>query len=1063
MSEPRDHRVVPSAQSAQAAQVGVTRASSTSSPPQVTLEPLTSFKRSLEEIGFDTGPGDEPAHPASGPHQANTSPSEQRSNIPAGTHRRSESNSEVIVVSETSLPTSTPSADQSTSGTTHRRIMLARSRELTTPPLLPPIDSQSHLLELITSFSGTPSEQAGIPGRIISPINDATDSSSTSETEIFLSSSRRPEPVRLTSSEMHTRLRNGASSSESSTQTPTNPVTRRLLRNIPSRRNPNATSDNQNVRPLRTTTTRAPIFSSEGPVASNRSPELPPIDTSDNGLAQLTNLLYNNDQPGPLNGMEMRPHPSAGRIGRPDRNPAALSHSLENVSRSATYIPSRPFVESPSPPIGSPAAPVTATIASTLTSHWDEMSARIRNFDEAIAPLRRTPPPSLQLPSQLRGSYPPTLPHPFEEATSPSVANDNDDIARDYFWETTRNAYRDELRYIHNLNSVLDEREMEGEELTPVLSIPMLPPIASSPLLVVDEGFQLSAAGASGADGEEETEWEADEVPSAWLREARRNLARPVTGESFSRDSSAPLLELPNFSSSSLGLVDFPGGTDDNQWPTPSPINTHPLSSRISTEQLRQLPTEHLRQLRRFALRSVTARSRSRSSIAPSVLSTESEGNGNPGVRPQSVVSNEDIIVGVPPMLDEPFDRSVWRALEDRMPETQQQNNLQPHANNDATLNASVRSAVSSPSVGGTEAERVSEAELGTWREQLHQLVEGSLSSRTVPTLALSPPPVGFAASDVLNRSGSRLHQRFPRVIPQHARPASVGEGSNASSNLDFRQTLADRRENRLSTAGRANSLAVAVSEMGSNQSFRAPSVPTVNVEPSPQLSDILLFTPGARQQQETPSPRGTEAFRMLDDYWSNSTTAAVRGITREMEFMERYIMERRNDSPRVHRRSFSPLWDTDDPLSDFLSDVGFDGSYEALLELGEQLGVVSRGIPDAAFAKLPTCIFKDLGPEILAMSPTQSIASSFSHAEDVDLPMSPTSPSTTTTTKFTAVKRQKPGKWVAQCSICLDEFATEDVCITLECTHFFHQPCVREWFRSASTCPLCRYPVPRA
>jgi hypothetical protein len=521
----------------------------------------------------------------------------------------------------------------------------------------------------------------------------------------------------------------------------------------------------------------------------------------------------------------MRLHASSGRTGRPDRDPAPASHSFESVSRSATYIPSRPFVESPSPPIGSPVAPVTATITSTLTSNWDEMSARIRNFDEAIAPLRRTPPPSN--PSlRIRGSYPPTLPHPFEEASSPSIANESDDIARDYFWETTRNAYRDELRYIHNLNSVLDEREMEGEELTPVLSIPMLPPIVPSPLLVVDDGFQLAAGAATGVDGEEETEWEADEVPSAWLREARRNLARPVPGGSFNvRDSSAPLLELPNFSSSSLGLVDFPDGADETQWPTPSPINAHPLSSRISTEQLRQLPTEHLRQLRRFALRSVTARSRSRSSIAPSIISTESEGNGNPGVRPQSVVSNEDIIVGVPPMLDEPFDRSVWRALEDRMPETQQQAIQPPHITNDATLNASVRSAVSSPSVGGPEAERTPDTELGTWREQLHQLVEGSLSSRTLPALALTPPPGGLTVNDTLNRSGSRIHQRPMRTIPQHARPASVGEGSNASSNIDLRQTLADRRENRLSTAGRDNSLAVAISEMGSNRSFRAPSV----------------------------------------------------------------------------------------------------------------------------------------------------------------------------------------------------------------------------------------------
>jgi hypothetical protein len=159
------------------------------------------------------------------------------------------------------------------------------------------------------------------------------------------------------------------------------------------------------------------------------------------------------------------------------------------------------------------------------------------------------------------------------------------------------------------------------------------------------------------------------------------------------------------------------------------------------------------------------------------------------------------------------------------MPETQQQAIQPPHITNDAALNASVRSAVSSPSVGGPEAERTPDTELGTWREQLHQLVEGSLSSRTLPALALTPPPGGLTVNDTLNRSGSRIHQRPMRTIPQHARPASVGEGSNASSNIDLLQTLADRRENRLSTAGRDNSLAVAISEMGSNRSFRAPSV----------------------------------------------------------------------------------------------------------------------------------------------------------------------------------------------------------------------------------------------
>lgn len=50
MSQPRDGRVVGS----------TAPGTLSSSPPQVTLEPITSFKRSLEEIGFDTGPaGDE--------------------------------------------------------------------------------------------------------------------------------------------------------------------------------------------------------------------------------------------------------------------------------------------------------------------------------------------------------------------------------------------------------------------------------------------------------------------------------------------------------------------------------------------------------------------------------------------------------------------------------------------------------------------------------------------------------------------------------------------------------------------------------------------------------------------------------------------------------------------------------------------------------------------------------------------------------------------------------------------------------------------------------------------
>ncbi len=124
-------------------------------------------------------------------------------------------------------------------------------------------------------------------------------------------------------------------------------------------------------------------------------------------------------------------------------------------------------------------------------------------------------------------------------------------------------------------------------------------------------------------------------------------------------------------------------------------------------------------------------------------------------------------------------------------------------------------------------------------------------------------------------------------------------------------------------------------------------------------------------------------------------------------------------------------------------SDVGFDGSYEALMELSEQLGVVPRGLSDAAFGSLRTALFKDLEPDLVAMSPALSTVS-HSDLGSVDLTASMTMSPTHASFASPRVRRARTGKWVAQCSICLEEYNSEDVCVTLDCTHFFHQPCVR-------------------
>ncbi|KAG8830879.1 hypothetical protein FRC18_007435 [Serendipita sp. 400] len=1076
MSQPRDRRVATSAQSVPASQTSVTHPGRTSSPPQVTFEPLTSFKHSLEAVGFDL-PVDESVQQSTDINQASSSVVTQRGDTRSTASRAFVTSSEIIHVTDASSSSRNTTSQLSTAGTMPSTRLRTNGRRpsTATPPSLPPINSQSHLLELISDFS--PSlQQTNVPARLRSPADDVANSSA-SETEVFLSDVRRPEPPRNQPQDSRQRFLSVTSSASSSrtaaTSSSTNLLTRRLFRNISQPRSQAVTTSNGAG--ARFTSTSGSGSSLQNLVSSNRSPELPPIDTSDHSLGGLTSLLYSNADPSASqSGPRIPP-----RTNVPVDGPTVASHTLDSLaSRSGSFIPARPFVESPSPPIASPAI-TTATISSTLVTGWD----RIREFEEAIAPLRLTPPAPPHINTSLR---PPYLPHPFEEVLTPSSQGDLEEEAHEYSWEQRRAAYRDELRYIYNISTVLDEREGDSGELTPVLPVPMLPPIVASPLLVVDGGLDLPTSPANppitedeqATQEEEEVEWEADEAPSEWLREARRNLGRSSQPDmSAAAAANAPLLELSNLSTTSLGLNDFQLSTS---WDPSSPSQMNPLSLRASMDQMRQMPTEQLRQLRRAAIRSV--RTRSRSSFAPSVISLESEASRGGEIRPDSVVSNEDIVVGVPPMLDEPFDRSVWRALEDTSQDGHQpplgsnstglsnrptvittrhpRVSLGPMSGglnfdngllgtrepvNDASSNVSVRSAISSPQPEITPQHQ----ESGTWRQELESLTE---SARTVQDL---PASISLPQSTTARglRGGSGLGIRSSRPISgqnrAHARSASIGN-AGVSPQGPWVET-----------------------EMGDHTPIS--NVPTI----PPRVADLFRLSAESRASMGADGERSTSAaYQMLDGYFSNSNAAIIEGITREMDFMEQYLLDRSSRSPQMQRRSFSPRWDSDDPLSDFLSDVGFDGSYEALLELSEQLGVVPRGISDAVFATLKTCLFKDLEPGLMALSsPALSTFSMSRHTHhhhhdrrslDMKQPMSPAttishaasspaSPTNTTFTTMTRMQRAESGKWVAHCSICLEQFVADSVCVSLVCTHFFHQICVREWFRSSSTCPLCR------
>lgn len=48
-------------------------------------------------------------------------------------------------------------------------------------------------------------------------------------------------------------------------------------------------------------------------------------------------------------------------------------------------------------------------------------------------------------------------------------------------------------------------------------------------------------------------------------------------------------------------------------------------------------------------------------------------------------------------------------------------------------------------------------------------------------------------------------------------------------------------------------------------------------------------------------------------------------------------------------------------------------------------------------------------------------------------------------------------------CSICYLNFKKTDQVIYLpECTHVFHSPCIQQWLKEHTTCPLCRIDIKR-
>ncbi|KAF5202860.1 RING/U-box superfamily protein, partial [Thalictrum thalictroides] len=52
-------------------------------------------------------------------------------------------------------------------------------------------------------------------------------------------------------------------------------------------------------------------------------------------------------------------------------------------------------------------------------------------------------------------------------------------------------------------------------------------------------------------------------------------------------------------------------------------------------------------------------------------------------------------------------------------------------------------------------------------------------------------------------------------------------------------------------------------------------------------------------------------------------------------------------------------------------------------------------------------------------------------------------------------------GELVEICTVCCDEFLTEDETTKMPCSHTFHTRCLEKWLEVSHACPLCRFDLP--
>lgn len=80
-----------------------------------------------------------------------------------------------------------------------------------------------------------------------------------------------------------------------------------------------------------------------------------------------------------------------------------------------------------------------------------------------------------------------------------------------------------------------------------------------------------------------------------------------------------------------------------------------------------------------------------------------------------------------------------------------------------------------------------------------------------------------------------------------------------------------------------------------------------------------------------------------------------------------------------------------------------------------------------------------------------------FSNLPNVPVPIKEEVLGKIKTIKYSDIDKKSTESRNVQCSVCLCDFESDDLVKHLRCDHIYHNDCISEWFKTKSTCPVCK------